>query len=413
MIGSVSTSDIKKAIEGYKLNLINNDVKDERPIKLGLDLQSENNGSKYPIYYNDQVMKLENPNTSYFKMDFTVTETQKVHVKVENKQQQFDVKSVEYDPREHQAHKNNSFYLDGTQFAKNVLDQIPVDPNDPSKKQSLNAAYCESSASDLRTTIDGNGKKIKPGDATYLSYELSANRNKECVEAVKKSFGVSNVEIISADGLSDDQIMEKQAQIFKSNQALPEAERKFPVFQKFKGQHGDGTSGYKSYYCASKSYVTKNPHVCPAEAIKNDPLMKAEIEQGWKGRGYSPQTQKNIMNKSFPPMLEAFLAKKRKENPNYEFDPVHLSPEDEAQLEAIYDSARYVKMKVYHSPTLKEPETEITYEQTVCSDALSISFREKSERSFTFNRNSFYQQKGRIRGVGLYPMEGGVSCPSW
>lgn len=390
--GSLLNANFSVAIGDLKELLINNDPADGKAYGLPLEKTIGSDNGTYPVYYNKEIVQLANPRNDYFKLDFTTTETEKVKVNIDNKPKQFNVQSIELDPNEVKMHSDNKFSLDQTKFAEKV--QIP----DANK---LNAVYCESSASDLRPTVDAQGKTIPQGEFDYLNFELSHNRNNECKNTVINHFKLTEDKIVlePADGLSEQAILDKQAAFYGDKKN----EGKVQVFQKFKGAHGDGTSGAKSYYCASEAYVKKNSLLCPAEAIKSGYVKKEELKKSWMDKyNYTSETFDTIISKQYPPFFQDFLNAKKKQDPNYQFKPSDLTPEELSQLDAIYDSARYVKMKVFHSPELVEPEKEITYHQKICSDALAISFSSKSKSTGQTGNKTFGYQSSRVRGDGLY-----------
>jgi hypothetical protein len=387
------------AISGLKEYLVDDSPNSPSGKNLNLEPMLKSSISRYPTYSNKEILQKDHPR-DYFKLDFKVEETQKVKYKQGMQDKQFNVKTVELDQNEIKMHSNNDFSLNSSTLSEKV--KIP-------DASTLNAIYCESSASDLRPTKDTKGKTIKQGEFDYLNYELSYNRNQECRKKVIDHFQLTEDKVVTvkADGLSEKEIIDRQAAFY----ANKENAGKVQVFQKFKGTNGDGTSGYKSFYCASPAYVKNNSHLCPGEAIKSGFANKEELKSDWtKKYGYSSEVFENITHKNYPPSFQAFLNQKLKEDPNYQFDPGDLTPEQMAELDSIYDASRYVKMKVYHSPELVEPEADITYHQKICSEAIAIKFSPEMKPT---GDNIFIYQSSRVRGDGLYGSQkdwGGVGC---
>lgn len=421
----ISRSDLTGAISNLKELLINDDPSGGQMYGLELGTSKEpygslirktknfgagedkikNMSSRYPIYYNQNLLELENSKRNYYQADFRVEEVKKKKFYTGNKEEQFNIEMIELDLKDQKYHEDNFFSLNESDFSKKM--DIPEDKN-------LNAIHCESSASDLRPTENHLGKTIPQGNYDYLNFELSQNRLNECEQVAMKKYNLTADKIIKvkSDDLSENQILELQAKFFKN----PENKGKVQIFESFKGEHGDGTSGYKSFYCANDEYVENNLQLCPREAINLGFVEKEDLKAHWKEKyKYSDKEFEDIVSKKdYPPYLKNFIASKKRENPSYKFKISDLSPEELTLLENIYAKSRYVKVKVYHSPEVVPPEENVIYTQRVCSDTLTVRFSE--DFKVPPSKKSFLYQSQRVRGDGLYGSKsdwGSVSCPAF
>jgi hypothetical protein len=348
------------------------------------------NPLEYPVYYNEDIWRLERPGTNFYTTNMSFENTQKISIKVEGVPKQVTLNSIELDPNEFKMHQDNNFSLDGSNFSERV--KVPED-------NTLNAVYCESSASDLRPTKDANGANISQGDFDYLNYDLSLNRKNECIDTVIKQYNLKDDQIVrvSVEGKSDQEIADMQQKFISDSNN----KGKVQVFETFKGEHGDGTSGYKSYFCANDEYAKTNSQLCPAEAVALGVVTQEELKASWSRYGYSEETFQNILNKKYPPEFDKMLSDKRAKDPNYKFKVSHLSSIDADRLEQIYDSARYVKMKIYHhnKNEVVKPEESLSYGQKICSAPVSIGFYSKSFLYIPpIRESSFASKRTSLRG---------------